>query len=276
MWTRSLLKQNAWNSLKEKGYYWNAFLVCLLTGLFAGGSGGGVSTSSSVNYQTEIPAEPMTEEEQTFLIGMIIAFVLIFVIALAVGFALYAFVGGPMEAGRANFFLKAREGDSSLMRMFDNFGSGKYMPTVKTMFSRYLYTFLWSLLFVIPGIIKGYEYYLIPYLMAENPNLPKERAFAISKQAMNGEKWDLFVLQLSFIGWHLLGALACCMGSIFVTPYEQATFAEFYACMRAKILAHGISTEEELTGCMNSGMNGDMNGGMISGEITSAPNPYDM
>ncbi|MBQ8011240.1 MAG: DUF975 family protein [Oscillospiraceae bacterium] len=270
MWTRSLLKQNAWNSLKEKGYYWNAFLVCLLTGLFVDGSGGSVSSSSSANFQNEFPTGEMTEEEHAIIIGAIITFIVVFVIALAIAFVISAFVGGPMEAGRANFFIKAREGDTSLMHMFDNFGSGKYMPTVKTMFARYLYTFLWSLLFVIPGIIKTYEYHLIPYLMAENPNLPKERAFEISRRAMDGEKWKLFVLQLSFIGWYLLGALVCC-GSVFVSPYEQATMAEFYACMRAKIIAQGISTEEELTG----GMNG-FGGGMISGQITSAQNPYDM
>lgn len=275
MWTRSLLKQNAWNSLKEKGYYWKGVLVCLLTGLFIGGSGSGGSVSSSSSSQEleqYLESGTMTEEEMSVMIGILIGIVVAFLIALALGFAFYAFLGGPFEAGRAKFFISAREGDSSMMRMFDNFGSGKYMATVKTMFARYIYTFLWSLLFVIPGIIKSYEYYLIPYLIAENPNLPKERAFAISKQAMNGEKWKLFVLQLSFIGWHLLGMLACCMGSVFVAPYETATYAEFYACMRAKILAQGISTEEELTGGMNNGMNG----GMISGQITSAQNPYDM
>lgn len=274
MWSRSLLKQNAWNSLRDNGYYWKGFLVCLLAGLFTGGSGGGGGSSSSSSSQElsqMLESGTMTEEEMSVMVGILIGIIVVAIIAMIAGFAIYAFVGGPMEVGMCNFFRNAREGDSSMMRMFDNFGKGKYLSTVKVMFARYIYTFLWSLLFIIPGIIKGYEYYLIPYLLSENPNLPKDRAFAISKQAMNGEKWDLFVLQLSFLGWELLGLLACCVGVAFVTPYEQATFAEFYACMRAKIIAQGISTEEELTGGMNM-----LGGGMISGQITSGQNPYDM
>jgi uncharacterized membrane protein len=116
------------------------------------------------------------------------------------------------------------------------------------MFFKSLYIFLWSLLFVIPGIVKSYEYYLIPYLLAENPNLSKERAFEISMQTMKGEKWKLFVLQLSFIGWYLLGYLACCFGIIFVLPYFNATMAEFYMCMRAKMISYGYTTDDELTG----------------------------
>ncbi len=275
MWSRSLLKQNAWNSLKENGYYWKGLVVCLLTGLFSGGgSGGGTSGSSNVSseeLEQLMGSGTMTEEETAVLIGIAIGILVVCLLAIAIGFALYAFVGGPLEAGKCKFFMSAREGDSSLMRMFDNFGSGKYLSTVKVMFARYMYTFLWTLLFIIPGIIKGYEYYLIPYLMAENPNLPKDRAFAISKQAMNGEKWNLFVLELSFIGWELLGLLACCIGVIFVAPYEQATFTEFYACMRAKIIAQGISTEAELTG----GMNLPFDGG-DAGQISTYQNPYDM
>lgn len=275
MWSRSLLKQNAWNSLKENGYYWKGLVVCLLTGLFSGGgsSGGtsGSTSASSEEFEQLMGSGTMTEEETAVLIGIVIGVLVICLLAIAIGFALYAFVGGPLEVGKCKFFMSAREGDSSLMRMFDNFGSGKYLSTVKVMFARYMYTFLWSLLFIIPGIIKGYEYYLIPYLMAENPNLPKDRAFAISKQAMNGEKWNLFVLELSFIGWELLGLLACCVGVIFVAPYEQATFTEFYACMRAKIIAQGISTEAELTG----GMNLPFDGGN-AGQISTFQNPYDM
>ncbi len=273
MWTRSLLKKNAWNSLKEKGYYWTAFGVCFLTGLL-GADGDSTSSSFSVpSSSTEelenlIGTGSMNEEEIGFLIGMMVVVLLIAVFAMAIGFAYYAFVGGPFAVGRCNYFYKARNDEGTFTNIFDNFSSGKYLSTVKVMFFKMLYTWLWSLLLVIPGIVKSYEYYLIPYLMAENPHLSKERAFEISKRAMNGEKWNLFILELSFIGWELLGLLACCVGIYFVVPYEQATFAEFYACMRAKILAQGISTEEELTG--------GMGGGMVSGQITSAQNPYDM
>ncbi len=274
MWTRSLLKKNAWNSLKEKGYYWSAFGVMLLAELLGGAQSSGSLDLSECSTAMEDLVTLYTKQGESSSDAFMTALLtmgVILVIVVPIAFAVYAFLSGPISVGKCTFFLKAREGDVRFDNLFSHFKSGRYMPTVKIMFVRYLYTTLWSLLLLIPGIIKGYEYYLIPYLLSENPNLPKDRAFAISKQAMKGEKWDLFVLELSFIGWYLLGLLACCVGAFFVPPYEQATYTEFYACMRAKIIAQGISTEEELTG----GMGGSMGYGEVYGEITTSQNPYD-
>jgi uncharacterized membrane protein len=97
------------------------------------------------------------------------------------------------------------------------------------MFKRTLFTTLWSLLFVIPGIIKGYEYRMIPYLMAENPDLSSEEAFALSKQMMNGQKWDAFVLDLSFIGWDILAGFTFgILSALYVQPYKNLTNAALY------------------------------------------------
>ncbi len=253
MWTRKLLKDNAKKSLKN--YYWMALAVCVVSSMLGGSSdptsgGGGNSglPSETTEKFKQLLESENAEEVIAVLVGVFVATIFISIFALAIGFAVYAFLGAPIEAGKCKFFLKAREGDVSFGHLFDNFGSGKYMSTVKTLFFRYLYTYLWSLLFVIPGVVKGLEYYLIPYLIAENPNLSKERAFEISKRTMYGEKWKLFVLELSFIGLELLGLVFCCVGIVFVVPYEQATFTEFYACMRAKAIAMGITSEEELTG----------------------------
>ncbi len=254
MWSRDMLKKNAWNSLK--GYYWMAFLVCFVAQMLGGGTSGG-SSSASFSFPTVTgeELEMFSEEPEgvfAFLMIMAIMFVVflvMYVFVLAFALAIYAFLGGPIETGKCKFFLQARTGDVNFSYLFHQFGGGRYMNTVKVMFFRMLYTTLWTMLFWVPGIIKGLEYFLIPYLMAENPNLSKERAFEISRKTMDGEKWNLFVLQLSFIGWILLGVMACCIGTYFVVPYQQATFAEFYACMRAKMIAHGITTEQELTGC---------------------------
>lgn len=270
MWTRSLLKENAKNSMKN--YYWTAFGVCFLTALLGGNSG-----NSGISFNFSFPASGLEEidsmsgsmdsaEAIGFMIGFLVAFTIGMVFAMAMVFAVYAFLGGPIEVGKCHFFYEARNGNADFGSMFASFGGGRYMPTVKIMFFKMLYTWLWSLLFVIPGIIKAYEYYLIPYLIAENPNLPKERAFEISKRTMNGEKWDLFVLELSFIGWQLLGLLACCVGSYFIAPYAQATYTEFYACMRAKMIAQGITTEEELTGVSGQG---------FTPQAMAPQNPYD-
>lgn len=258
MWTCSLLKQNAWNSLKT--YYWTALGVCVVAALicsFLGGSAPAmleappfaamfeVDGYGSYDYGYDTGSD-FSEGVGAAAISMI--YTVVYAISFVWSIAVTIFLTNPITVGQCRFFLSAREGDVAFGHLFDSFSGGKYKNTIKIMGFRFLYTFLWSLLFIIPGIVKSFEYYLIPYLLAENPNLSKDRAFAISKQTMNGEKWHTFVLGLSFIGWALLGALLCGIGVYFVLPYQHATFTEFYACMRAKMIAQGITTEEELSG----------------------------
>ncbi|MBR2912319.1 MAG: DUF975 family protein, partial [Oscillospiraceae bacterium] len=95
-----------------------------------------------------------------------------------------------------------------------------------------------------------YPYVLVPFLLSENAQFPLCCVTEISKRTMDGEKWKFFQLQLSFLGWFLLGVVTLGVGFIFSIPYYQATKAEFYACMRAKMIAQGITTEEELTGAV--------------------------
>lgn len=97
------------------------------------------------------------------------------------------------------------------------------------MFCRDLFVSLWSLLFVIPGIIKSYEYRMVPYLMADAPDLTRQEAFRISKDLMYGQKMNAFVLDLSFIGWQILSACTCgLLGVFYVNPYNNATNAELF------------------------------------------------
>ena len=86
---------------------------------------------------------------------------------------------------------------------------------------------------------------MVPYILAENPNIDEKRAFEISKRCMYGEKFNCFVLQLSFIGWNFLASLVPC-GVIFVDPYRTATYVEFYHVMKAKALSQGIAYPGEL------------------------------
>ena len=95
-----------------------------------------------------------------------------------------------------------------------------------------IFTVLWSLLFIIPGIVKAYEYMMIPYLLADNPQMTKEQAFAESKRMMQGQKWKAFVLDLSFIGWYILSGLTLGILAIFyVSPYVNATHAALYEAL---------------------------------------------
>ena len=104
------------------------------------------------------------------------------------------------------------------------------------LFIRDIFIALWSSLLIVPGIVKSYEYMMIPYLLAEDPSMSREEAFAKSKAMMDGNKWNAFVLDLSFIGWNLLGA--CTFGILtflYVNPYQYYTEAELYHVLRDRM-----------------------------------------
>ena len=92
---------------------------------------------------------------------------------------------------------------------------------------------LWTLLLIVPGIVKSYEYRMVPYILAEQPDISSSDAFAISKEMMQGQKFEAFILDLSFIGWWLGSAITCGLLGIFWTaPYQAATNAELYGNLR--------------------------------------------
>lgn len=172
----------------------------------------------------------------------IVMVIVIFAIILAIIYAI--FVAQPIRVGQWKFYLESRRGNSNIGNVFAQFRSGNYLNTVKTQFMVSLEVFLWSLLFIIPGIVKSYELFLVPFIVAENPQIDYKRAKEISRKTMEGEKFNLWVLQLSFIGWYLLGAIVI-IGGLFVEPYCNATMTEFYCCMRQKALASGIADSTE-------------------------------
>lgn len=124
--------------------------------------------------------------------------------------------------------------------------------------------FLLYCICIIPQVIKRLSYTMVPYLLAENPQMSQKRAFEISVNTMNGEKAHYFGLQLSFIGWYILaglaggivgqfageslGSIVTIIGMVFLYPYVFATYAEFYCCMREKAMATGTASSDELCG----------------------------
>lgn len=130
---------------------------------------------------------------------------------------------------------------------FDDFWSA-----FKVNFFMGLFTFLWSLLFVIPGIVKAYSYSMSMYILAENKGKPALECIKESKEMTNGHKMDLFVLNLSFFGWALLCGITLGIAYIWVYPYMNATFANAYALLRGEpevpaveeIPAEPVVTEE--------------------------------
>lgn len=147
------------------------------------------------------------------------------------------FVFPVLEIGGCRFFIENAHSPAVMGEFLFGFRSGAYGKMVLTQFLRTLYTFLWTFLLIIPGIVKSYEYRMIPYLLADNPELTTEEAFFISREMMDGNKWDTFVLDLSFLGWELLSAVTLGIAGIFyVNPYEYATKAELYLKLRAEYL----------------------------------------
>jgi uncharacterized membrane protein len=258
MWTRKQLKENAKAVLTK--YYWTGFAISLVISLFAGTSG--ASGSSTLVQVANAFAQEMNEnnispdelidaindhpEIIAFLIATIVIVCLIDLFIWVVATALNIFLFNPLKVGKNAYYIRQREDCGKFGNLGIAFMKGKYKGTIKTIFLRDLYLWLWSLLFVIPGIIKSYSYFMVPYIAADNPELPSSRVFEISKQTMKGEKWNLFVLQLSFILWHMGCLITCGLGYLFLTPYLEATYAELYACLKTKAMREGIIAEGEL------------------------------
>ena len=164
--------------------------------------------------------------------GMIIILILVLVtvvlILIGTAIAIDILILNPMEVGCKRFFtrnLNQKANVSEVTYAFDN----NYKTVVKTVFFRDLYTALWSLLLIIPGIVKMYEYRMIPYILADHPELTSKEVFAKSKEMMKGQKWHAFVLDLSFIGWGILSLFTLgLLGTFYVTPYRNMTNAALY------------------------------------------------
>ena len=115
------------------------------------------------------------------------------------------------------------------------FSGGRYWRNVLGMFLVGLFTFLWALLFIIPGIIKSYAYAMTPYILVDNPELSPNEARLKSIEIMRGHKWKYFGLQLSFIGWFLLCILSLGIGFIWLIPYVRTSYAAFYLNLKEEL-----------------------------------------
>ena len=136
-------------------------------------------------------------------------------------------LGGTVELGYAKFLLKQYDKKelqfSDLFSQFERFGTGFAQK-----FLRILFTTLWTLLFIIPGIVKGLSYAMTPFILEEHPEMTASQAIKASMELMNGHKMELFILGLTFIGWSLLACLTMGIGFLFLNPYMNAAYAAFY------------------------------------------------
>ena len=269
MWTRAELKSKAKFSFKRN--YWKSVLISLILALLVGGGSSGSSISSAVSNNLIGSSDSSVTDDYSnddsslydgndfyddtydgnveddiddlnsmadntagmMAIGIfLMVFIMMFVVLMAVVILLDVFIFNPLEVGCKKYYLRNLNEPAQVGNIgyaFDN----NYKNITKTMFFRDLFTVLWTLLFIIPGIVKSYEYQMIPYLLADNPQMTKEQAFEESKRMMQGQMWIAFVLDLSFIGWNILSALTLgILGIFYVQPYMDATHAALYEALR--------------------------------------------
>ena len=269
MWKRAELKSKAKFSFKRN--YWKSVLISLILALLVGGGSSGSSISSAVSNNligssdSSVTDDYFNDDSSLYdgndfyddtydgnveddiddlnsmadntagmmAIGIfLMVFIMMFVVLMAVVILLDVFIFNPLEVGCKKYYLRNLNEPAQVGNIgyaFDN----NYKNITKTMFFRDLFTVLWTLLFIIPGIVKSYEYQMIPYLLEDNPQMTKEQAFEESKRMMQGQKWKAFVLDLSFIGWNILSALTLgILGIFYVQPYMDATHAALYEALR--------------------------------------------
>ena len=149
-------------------------------------------------------------------------------------------VMGPLTYGITKIFLQLVYGSGKIDigMLFDGFRDD-FAGTFLIGFMSGLFVMLWSLLFIIPGIIKAYAYAMAYYIKVDHPDYDWRQCLKGSEEMMRGHKFDLFVLELSFIGWMIVGTLACGIGTLWVMPYMECTTANFYACLCANSAPQG-------------------------------------
>ena len=197
---------------------------------------GGSSTSGITNSVTNVVKRgngdgssydgilaSMSITSMTYILGAVMAVVSILII---VGLVQYV-IGSFVSLGLIQYNLDLIDGkDVEFGQIFSKasmFGKALWLRLRMGIF-----TFLWTLLFIIPGIIKSYAYSMSGFILAENPEMTAKEAMQVSEEMMAGNKWRLFCLQFSFIGWQILCILSLGIGSLWLTPYMNAATAAFY------------------------------------------------
>ena len=233
-------------SIKERGKsafranYWAAVIVALVLTIVMGiAAGGGYSFAGTAGTAGTMNEEEIAQITQEFvddynsmsevLQGYIAAFTIKAIFAMAIlSFLVKVFLVNPIQVGCYRFFRKNAIDQTTGAGTIGE-GFGNYGHTFVTLLLRDVFLTLWTLLFIIPGFVMSYAYALVPYIIKDNPELSATEAIKRSKELMNGHKMELFVMDLSFLGWLILGAFTCNILNIFWTnPYYNSSKAVFY------------------------------------------------
>lgn len=228
MWNRKELKQKG--RLAFKANYFKCVLASLLLTII---------TASQVNYSTKYSDMSLRDVIQqasassgisvntltAVLVGLV-------GIGLIISVLIELFIKNPLNVGIHNFFMKNASQPAKIETIIEPFQKGHLGNIWVVLFFTDLYVTLWSLLFVVPGIMKRYEYRMVPYLLAEDSSIAWREALDKSRQMMEGQKMKAFLLDLSFIGWNILAIATGIVGILYVRPYVGATNAELYLALK--------------------------------------------
>lgn len=222
MWNRANVKAQGKASLKRN--YLNSILVSLIYSLFFVASG-----STARGRAVSISKEQLNNPDfmKIFMIVLAVAGVLI-----AFGSIIKIFVFNPLEVGCNRFFLVNQFESATIGEVGFSY-KNNYIDAVAGIFLRDLITVLGFFLFIIPGVILGYSYRLVPYILADDPHVKGPDALRISRKMMKGHKFDAFIFDLSFLGWYLLGLLTCGIAiAFYVRPYKLNADASLYLAIK--------------------------------------------
>ena len=262
MWDRKELKA------KGKAAYNANKIACIIAALIlmiAGGIGSGSTSSTtvttrhylngndqvvesydeSVSGDNAVSVEVNGEEldldgiKNNIVPSVIFSSAVIALISIAalVGVMVCALILNPLNVGARKFFIQnSSDPQTSVGGGNIGFGFGKnYRDIVFAMFGTQVLNLLWILLLIVPGIYKAYCWRMVPYIIAEDPGISGSKARKMSADMMNGSKWASFVLDLSFIGWRLVGAITFgILNIVFTNPYQAAAETELYLTLKDK------------------------------------------
>lgn len=220
MWERKEVKAKGKSAFKAN--YWKCVLVSFVLALITGATAGSYSGSG----------KNLNGGQIEFTKELITALLIVISIAFLISILIEILLRNPLKVGCYNFYKKNCVSPAKVDEMGFGFKSN-YKNVVCTMFIKDLFLLLWSCLFIIPGIIKAYSYRMVPYILSDNPDMNATDAITKSREMMKGNKWRAFVLDLSFIGWVILGALTFGILLLFyVAPYKDSTDAELYHALK--------------------------------------------
>ena len=221
MFVRSELKQQARELMKK--HFPQMFLVCLIAGVFTGDL-----ISIDINFESRMIQFDIAHNYAFTLTVLSLG---LLIVAFALSLAASVFLFKPLQNGVRSYFRNITLGTArieDLLRAFSN----NYMHNVKVFFVRDLNIMLYTLLLIVPGIIKSYEYLFVDYILKDQPDITPDEALALSSKMTDGLKWEMFLLDLSFLPWGilatLLSVLTLGMSGVVLKTYTSQTNAQLY------------------------------------------------